>query len=107
MRASRIIATLGIAILVAPLWMIGSWYVRKRGYERNYATVVEGQSEQNVVTTMGQPDERELCQGPVYSNGKMTGQCSERLVYYSFMERWGVVLDKNGTVVAKYYNVSY
>jgi hypothetical protein len=28
------------------------------------------------------------------------------MVYYSFLEQWGVFLDKDGNVIGKYYNVS-
>jgi hypothetical protein len=55
---------------------------------------------------MGQPEDVETCNAPIYSDQGFRGQCAHTLVYYSFLEKWGVVLDKNDVVIAKYYNVS-
>ena len=96
-----------LVMILVPLFLTGSCYLRSKDYGRGFASVAEGQTIWNVTDAMGQPDEIETCYGPVYSNERVVGQCSKTLVYYSFLQKWGVILDKNGTVIAKYHNVSH
>jgi hypothetical protein len=56
-------------------------------YGRGYAQVTTGQSKESVIETMGQPSEVEACDRKVYFDGKFVGQCSETMVYHSFLEQ--------------------
>ena len=80
--------------------------MRAKQYDRGYAQVAMGQPKQRVIEAMGKPSEIEGCDRPVYSGGKVAGQCYQTMVYYSFLEKWVVVLDRDGNVIGKYYNVS-
>ena len=105
-RAYKILTVVVLAVILVPSLLIGGCYVRAKQYGRGYSQVAMGQPKQRVIEAMGKPSEIEACDGPVYADGKVAGQCSETMVYYAFLEKWGVFLDKNGNVIGKYYNVS-
>ena len=105
-RASKIVASVILAGILVPSILIGACVVRAKQYGRAYAQVEIGQPQQKIIDTMGNPSEIQSCDGPIYLEGKIIGECAERYIYHSFMEDWGVFFDKNGNVIGKYYNVS-
>jgi hypothetical protein len=98
-KAHRIIICVVLAVVLVPLAYVGACSVKAKRYERGYAQVGVGDTKRDVTQLLGEPSEVERC----YSGEG----CAEVYVYNSFMERWGFVLDGDGKVVHKYYNVSY
>jgi hypothetical protein len=70
-----------------------------------------GDSEQTVVALMGEPDERDWCY-PLPTNGDSAEQkrfheeCVVEYTYVTFLENYGVSLDKNNRVSGKWKSVS-
>ena len=105
-RVYKIVALVIIAIVLVPSIFIGACVVQAKRYKRGHTQVETGQSKQNVVDALGQPSEVQGCYGPVYFEGKVTGECATKYYYHSFLESWGVLFDKDGKVIGKFYNVS-
>lgn len=95
----RIVIYVALATGIYCAASIGACVVKAKRYERGYAQLGVGDTKRDVTQLLGEPSEVEPC----YAGEK----CAEVYVYYSFMERWGVVFDRDGKVVDKYYNVSY
>jgi hypothetical protein len=95
-----------LAFVLIPLLAVGACVVREKRYERGYAQLDLGDTKRDVAQLLGEPAEVQVCDGPVYSDGKVTGECAEKYYYHSFLESWGVLFDKDGRVIGKFYNVS-
>ncbi len=102
----------GIFGLVILLLAIGAAYAwnslsTPRRWERGFAQIAEGDSEQKILDIMGKPSESKDCYQPRYSgNDQLFRECAEEHWYYAFVERWVVVIGKNGKVIAKWHTVS-
>lgn len=92
---------LGAVILAFILVVItiGLHEVRRRNKEEAFTKISTGNSKQEVLALLGEPEETRACRG---EEG-----CKDLFIYYSFMERWGFVFDEDGKVIDKYCNVSY
>ena len=105
-RAYKIVVVVILVIILAPSVMIGACVVRARRYSRGHEQVEIGQTKRSVVDALGEPSEVQVCSGPVYTDGKVTGECAEKYYYHSFLESWGVLFDREGNVIGKFYHVS-
>jgi hypothetical protein len=105
-KAKKIILCVIVAVILLPLIRIGACVVREKRYERGYAQIEPGDSKKDVVELLGEPGEVLGCSGPVYYNGRVTGECAEEYGYYTFLEEWWIILDKDGKVLVKSYSVS-
>ena|SRR6266481_360426 len=101
-----------IAVLVClPFVYAANQYRLKAKYENALNQIQVGDSEQKVVSLMGQPDERNWCY-PLPTNHdsaeqkRFHEQCVEIYLYGTFMETYGVAWDKNGRVSNKIHMVS-
>lgn len=103
MSKTRIIAVVLAVFLLFSLISFAVYYVRRNIFIEGYEKLQPGDSKQLVVDSLGQPAEIAQCG----DSGKLKYPCREEYWYYSFMERWVIFLDKDGSVLGKAYNVSY
>ena len=101
----------GIAGLVILLLAIGAVYAwntfsSPRRWQRGFAQIAEGDSEQKVLDIMGKPSETKDCDQLRYTNDELWRECAAEYWYFGFMENWILVIGKNGKVVAKWHDVS-
>ena len=86
--------------------MVGACVIRERRYSRGFEQIEVGQTKRSVVDALGEPSEVQVCHGPVDADGEVTGECADKYYYHSFLESWGVLLDRDGKVIGKFYHVS-
>jgi hypothetical protein len=111
----RLIGYFVIAVVVIALCSLVLYVVNERRlkhkYEAALARLQVGDSEQTVVALMGEPDERDWCY-PLPTNGDSAEQkrfheeCVVEYTYVTFLENYGVSLDKNNRVSGKWKSVS-
>ena len=70
-------------------------YARRYRFVSGYLAVQEGDSEQTVISRLGQPDRVSKCFHPEEED-ETDKKCSEMFWFYSFLERWGYYFDKDG-----------
>ena len=98
----RRIISIGLIAIVCLIFASAALgYIRLTTFKANYESLRNGDSKQVVVDKLGQPQEIHPCRPP----GRTP--CSEEYSYFSFMERWIIYIDENGSVVDKSYGVSY
>ena len=105
-KANKIISCVTVTVIILPLILIGACVVKEKRYERGYARVEVGDSRKDVERLLGEPAEVQSCSGPVNFGGRVTGECAKEYVYYSFLEEWWIIFDKDGKVLGKLYSVS-
>jgi hypothetical protein len=105
-RAYKIEALVILVIILVPSAMIGACAIRERRYRRGFEQIEVGQTKRGVVDALGEPSEVQVCSGPVYRDGKVTGECAETYYYHSFLVSRGFLLDRGGKVVGKFHHVS-
>jgi hypothetical protein len=100
------------AILIClPFLYLANEYRLKGKYERALDRIQVGDSERTVVALMGQSDERNWCY-PLPTDHDSTEQkqfhqqCVQTYSYVTFMETYGVTLDKDARVSHKFHMVS-
>src|SRR5215218_9637680 len=103
-RAYRIVALVILVIILAPAVMIGACVMRETRYSRGFEQIEIGQTKRGVVDALGEPSEVQVCYGPIYTEGKVAGECAEKYYYHSFLESWGVLLDRDGKVIGKFHH---
>jgi hypothetical protein len=100
---------LGLVILVLAIGVAYAWnsFSNPSRWERGFAQIAEGDSEQKVLELMGKPSEAKNCDELRYSsNDQLWKECAAEYWYSGFMENWIFVISKNGKVVAKWHDVS-
>ena len=108
-RPLYLIALVALVGVVAPLTYCS---VSNSRYERNFAGVPLGMSEQAVLNLMGQPDHRELPDNIYsrYASVRCQVPCHTRLWWESPLlpgvEAWSIEFDATGKVVHKAHWVS-
>ena len=98
-KASKIIIAAVLAILIVAIFSIGSCELRKWRLKSAVAQVEIGNSKQQLINLLGEPDEIAAC--------RHEDICKDEYYYYSFMERWMIYFDKDDKVIDTGYNVSY
>lgn len=104
-RPYRIGLAVILVIIVVPALIVGGILFLSRSYKKGFDKITFGLSKQNVSELMGEPSKIEACNGPSYSYGEVIGYCAAEYRYYLFIETWGIILDKDGKVIGKYYHV--
>lgn len=74
-------------------------------WQQGYPQIAEGDSEEKVLEIMGKPTEIRDCH-PRSSGNSLWHKCAEEYWYLTFMQSWGVMIGKDGKVIAKWHNVS-
>jgi hypothetical protein len=101
-----------VIILVSlPFVYVGNEYRLKAKYQRALNRLQVGDTEETVVKLMGQPDERNWCyplptDHDTAEDKQFHQRCVETYMYVTFMENYGVSLDKDGRVSGKFHQVS-
>jgi hypothetical protein len=105
--------TVGVVVLILggilSTIVTGSWFVRRKTFERNYSQIQIGDSEQKVIELYGQPVETSDCseyKRPSYLE-VVQKYCVKVYWYRSFLKQWVFFFDKDGKVIHKAYNVLY
>ena len=106
-------ATIVVVVVAAcsPVLYVANEYRLKRKYENALARIQIGDAEQTVVALMGQPDERNWCYPLPTENDsaerkQFHQQCVLEYTYVTFLENYGVALDKNNRVSGTFHSVS-
>ena len=100
------------AIILVVLTIVGvGTYLKSRRYEKGYAEIKTGDSEGSVVSTMGKPDEIDVCRTVSSSNDneedkKYQEQCIKQYWYKSFLKPYVISFDRQNRVLAKGYQTS-
>ena len=100
-----------LVVICIPSAYVGNQYRLKKKYERALSRIQIGDSEQSVVSLMGQPDERYWCT-PLRTNHDSPEQkqfherCVQEYWYVTFLEPYIVTFDKNNRVSGKQTMVS-
>jgi hypothetical protein len=103
----KIVVLIIVIVLATPVVLFGTSRITRKRFETRFSEVHAGQTREELLTILGEASVVEPCSGPIYSDDKsVVGMCSQNWRYAGFMELWGVVLDKDGKVLHKYYNVS-
>ena len=101
-RFSILAALLGI---IALLVLLAYWHTRAGSFSVAYESVQIGDSKAQVVELFGdRPDEVTSCND---ANGQFRGRCGEVYWYFSFLERWEILFDRDGRVIDKGHNVLF
>lgn len=101
----------GVIVICLPFAYVANEYRLKGKYERALDRIQVGDTEQSVLALMGQPDERNWCY-PLPTDHDSTerkqfhAQCVQTYTYLTFLENYGVSLDKDNRVSAKFQSVS-
>jgi hypothetical protein len=99
----------GVTLVLSVTLATYAWNSLPNGprWQRGCPQIAVGDSEQRVLEIMGKPNEIKDCERPRYSgNLELWQKCAEEYWYVTFMQTWGVVIGKDGKVIAKWYNVS-
>jgi hypothetical protein len=77
----------------------------KEGFHR----VKRHDTKAEVIELMGQPSEISGCHEVIHSgvHQELKENCVEMYYYFGFLEKWDVVLDKDGNVISKSHQVSH
>ena len=104
---------IGISILVgvALIVLIAGCVLQYKRYERAYARLLPRVSEASVREAFGTPREVRQCGQEPSWDGEPVAQrvaCAKELWYFSRIspEQWGIGIDQEGKVIAKYHFVS-
>ncbi len=101
-RFSILAALLGIITLVV---LLAFWHTRAKSFSLAYERVRVGDTKAEVVKLFGQsPDEVTSCND---SYGQLQRNCGEVYWYFSFLERWEILFDRDGRVIDKGHNVLF
>jgi hypothetical protein len=98
--------TLCLLVISIPIIYVGNDYRLSNKYDNALNQLRVGDPEQNVVTLMGQPDERAWCY-PLPTDHDSLEQkqfhesCVQQYCYYTFLQRYTVTLDRNNRVSDK------
>lgn len=93
------------AVILIPVLYLGSCGVMTHQHEKAFAQVKDGDTEQQVIATMGEPADRETPSNRLAKYGAPECQepCVQRLWYPNKLslagEAWAVELDGSGHVV--------
>jgi hypothetical protein len=105
------VAAVIVILACLPFLYVANEYRLKRKYERALDRIQVGDTEQSVLSLMGQPDERNWCY-PLPTDHDSSeqkqfhAQCVQTYTYVTFMENYGVSLDKDNRVSGKFHSVS-
>ena len=104
-------AVAAVVIACLPLFHVANEYRLKRKYEVALTRLQVGDSEQKVVSLMGQPDERNWCyplptDHDTVEQKKFHEQCVLTYTYITFLENYGVSLDKDNRVSGTFHSFS-
>ena len=86
--------------------------VQQRQNSHAFDSINQGDSKEDVVLVLGQPDEVRICMDTLYWGGDHkrlgpnNGQCFEEFYYSSMPGGWSVGFSANNKVVSKYTYVS-
>ena len=81
------------------LGYFGAGEFKRRSLSESFKKIRPGESKSDVIDLLGEPGEIETCKG--------SETCKDVFLYYTFLERRGIVFDRDDRVIDKYYNVSY
>jgi hypothetical protein len=101
----------GVIIICLPPLYVANEYRLKGKYERALNRIQVGDTEQSVVALMGQPDERNWCyplptDHDTAEDKRFHQKCVQTYRYITFLENYGVTLDKDHRVSGKFHSVS-
>jgi hypothetical protein len=100
-----------VIVICFPFAYVANEYRLKAKYERALDRIEVGDTEQSVVGLMGQPDERNCCY-PLPTDHdsseekRFHADCVQTYTYVTFMENYGVTLNKDNRVSGKFTSVS-
>ena len=98
-----VLTALGGAIALSTL--IAYWHTRSQRFSVGYENVQVGNSKEMVAQLFGdKPSEVTPCNDP---HGELGGKCAEVYWYFSFLERWQILFDRDGKVIDKGHNVLF
>jgi len=75
----------------------GSCYLHSRKLEQGSAQITAGTSKKRVVELLGEPKEIDVCR----PRGE---ERKDIYFYYSFLQKWGFVFDRDDNVKSTFYN---
>jgi hypothetical protein len=101
-RFSILAALLGILALSI---LLAFWHTRAKSFSVAYERVQVGDTRAEVVKLFGdRPDEVTSCND---SYGQFRANCGEIYWYFSFLERWEILFDRDGRVIDKGHNALF
>lgn len=106
MKNLRVIVLLvAFLVVIAVSAFIASSHVRSKRRSVAFARVQVGDTKQTVTQLFGStPEEVSNCND---THDQFRGKCAERYWYFSFLERWEILFDRDGKVIDKGHNVSF
>ncbi len=100
-----IILSVAILVVIVLSAFIASSHLRSKKFSTAFTKVQVGDTKQTVAQLFGStPEEVSNCYDP---HDQFNGKCAEVYWYFSFLERWEILFDRDGKVIDKGYNVSF
>jgi preprotein translocase subunit YajC len=104
------IVTLVLAVAAMLYFVFRSWSRRMGDYQRAYTAITVGDSREEVVAAMGEPQAVTDCSATPFADKKLEAEfrskCFQQYEYVQLMARYTISFDGNGTVINKSKAVS-
>ena len=104
------IVTLGLAVAATLYFVFRSWSRRMGDYDRAYTAITVGDSREEVVAAMGEPQAVTDCSYTPFADKKLDAEfrskCFQQYEYVELMARYTISFDRNGMVFNKSTAVS-
>jgi hypothetical protein len=104
------IITLGLALAAMLYFVFKIWPRKIDTYDRAYTAIRVGDSREEIVTAMGEPQTVTDCSNTPFSDKKLEAEyrskCFQEYEYVELMARYKISFDQEGTVIHKSKAVS-